>query len=55
VSSTDLLKIPGTKQKANLYVTALVQELFTMQELVALNPGETNNDSKYQMIRGHCR
>jgi hypothetical protein len=43
-----------TKEKANLYVTALAKEFFSVQELTALNPGDTQNDSRYQMIRDNC-
>jgi len=50
---TDLLKIPATRDKANLYVTTLIQVLYTMEELVALKPDETHEDDRYQSIRGN--
>jgi hypothetical protein len=49
----DLLKIPGTKEKANLYVTTLVQLLYSMEELVALQPGDTYDDDRYKLIQGN--
>lgn len=53
--SIDLLKIPASKEKANLYVTAMIQRMFTMEELVELNPVETHNDKRYQLIREAVR
>ncbi|CAF1332739.1 unnamed protein product [Rotaria sordida] len=55
MSSTDLMKIPATRDKANLYVTNLVEILYTMDELVALKPEETHNDYRYQLIRESVR
>ena len=46
------MKIPATRDKANLYVTTLIQILYTMDELIALKPEETHNDDRYQLIRG---
>ncbi|CAF1399132.1 unnamed protein product, partial [Rotaria magnacalcarata] len=47
----DLIKIPGTKGKANLYVTQLIQIMYTMEQLVALQPADTYNDYKYKLIQ----
>ncbi|CAF1451672.1 unnamed protein product, partial [Rotaria sordida] len=55
MSSTDLMKIPATRDKANLYVTNLVEIPYTMDELVALKPEETHNDYRYQLIRESVR
>ncbi|CAF3974724.1 unnamed protein product [Rotaria sp. Silwood1] len=55
MSSTDLMKIPATRDKANLYVTNLIQILYTMDELVVLKPEETHNDYRYQLIRESVR
>ncbi|CAF1611024.1 unnamed protein product [Rotaria magnacalcarata] len=52
MSSVDLLKIPATRDKANLYVTNLVEKMFSIDELVELKPDQTHEDSRYQMIRG---
>ena len=49
----DLLKIPGTKEKANLYVTNLIQLLYSMEELAALQPGGTYEDNRYILIQGN--
>ncbi|CAF2980364.1 unnamed protein product [Rotaria sp. Silwood2] len=49
----DLLKLPGTKEKANLYVTCLIEKMFTINELVELKPADTYNDNRYKMIRGN--
>ncbi|CAF1433030.1 unnamed protein product [Rotaria sordida] len=49
----DLLKIPGTKDKANLYVTTLIQLMYTMEELVALQPADTYDDNRYILIKGN--
>jgi hypothetical protein len=48
----DLLKIPGTKEKANLYVTNLVQLLYTMEELVELQPADTYQNDRYKLLQG---
>ncbi|CAF2691173.1 unnamed protein product [Rotaria sp. Silwood2] len=55
VSSIDLMKIPATRDKANLYVTNLIEILYTIDELVALKPEETHNDYRYQLIRESVR
>ena len=49
----DLLKVSGTKEKANLYVTTLVQMMYTMDELVRLQPANTQNDERYKQIKGN--
>ncbi|CAF3942546.1 unnamed protein product, partial [Rotaria sordida] len=41
----NLLKIFGTQDKANLYVTMLIQLIYTMEELVVLQPADTYNDN----------
>ncbi|CAF1214632.1 unnamed protein product [Rotaria magnacalcarata] len=51
----DLIKIPGTKGKANLYVTQLIQIMYTMEQLVALQPADTYNDYKYKLIQDAVR
>ncbi len=48
-----MLKFPGTKDKANLYLTNLIQVLYTVEELVALQPADTHNDVKYQLLQGN--
>ncbi|CAF5056182.1 unnamed protein product, partial [Rotaria magnacalcarata] len=50
-ASIDLLKVPGTKDKANLYVTSLIQLMYTMEELVALTPTDTYDDNRYKLIQ----
>ncbi|CAF1397508.1 unnamed protein product, partial [Rotaria magnacalcarata] len=55
MSSVDLLKIPATRDKANLYVTNLVEKMFSIDELVELKPDQTHEDSRYQMIREAVR
>ncbi|CAF4166095.1 unnamed protein product, partial [Rotaria magnacalcarata] len=52
-ASIDLLKVPGTKDKANLYVTSLIQLMYTMEELVALTPTDTYDDNRYKLIQGN--
>jgi hypothetical protein len=52
-TSIDLLKIPVSKDRANFYVTTLTQNLYTMEELAALDPGETHNDDRYKLIQGN--
>lgn len=49
----DLLKIPGAKDKANLYVTTLIQIMYTMEELVELQPPDTYSDHRYNLIKGN--
>ncbi|CAF1224598.1 unnamed protein product [Rotaria sordida] len=41
----NLFKIFGTQDKANLYVTMLIQLIYTMEELVVLQPADTYNDN----------
>ncbi|CAF1410547.1 unnamed protein product [Adineta ricciae] len=53
--SIDLLKIPGTKEKANLYVTNLIQIMYTMDELAELQPADTYEDYRYQLIKEAVR
>lgn len=48
-----MIKLPGTKEKANLYVTRLVEIMFNMEQLVALQPADTYNDEKYKYIKGN--
>ena len=47
------MKVQETKEKANLYVTALVHLLYKMEELVALQPGEIYDDERYKIIQGN--
>ncbi|CAF3546707.1 unnamed protein product, partial [Rotaria sp. Silwood1] len=47
----DLLKIPGTKDKANLYATIILQLMYTMEELVALQRTDIYNDNRYKLIK----
>ncbi|CAF1031100.1 unnamed protein product [Rotaria sp. Silwood1] len=49
----DLLKIPGTKDKANLYATIILQLMYTMEELVALQRTDIYNDNRYKLIKGN--
>ncbi|CAM4862824.1 unnamed protein product [Rotaria socialis] len=35
---TDLIKVLGTKDKVNLYVTQLIQRMFAIEELFELQP-----------------
>ncbi|CAF3508838.1 unnamed protein product [Rotaria socialis] len=51
----DLLKITGTKGKANLYVTTLIQLMYTMEELAALQPADTYSDNGYKLIQEAVR
>lgn len=53
MSSIDLMKVPATSDKANLYVTTLIQMVYTIEELVSLQPDETHQDERYQLIRGN--
>ncbi|CAF5052741.1 unnamed protein product, partial [Rotaria magnacalcarata] len=54
-ASIDLLKVPGTKDKANLYVTSLIQLMYTMEELVALTPTDNYDDNRYKLIQEAVR
>jgi len=47
------LKIHGTKERANLYVTHLTQILYTMEELADLQTEETYTDDRYKLIQGN--
>ncbi|CAF1602581.1 unnamed protein product [Didymodactylos carnosus] len=42
----DLLKVDGVKSKMNLYVTALIEFIFTKQQLVDLNPLQAKQDHR---------
>ncbi|CAM4988972.1 unnamed protein product [Rotaria socialis] len=50
-SDVDLLKITGTRDKANLYVRTLIQVMYTMEELAALQPTDTYSDNRYKLIQ----
>ncbi|CAF4922950.1 unnamed protein product [Rotaria sp. Silwood1] len=51
----DLLNVHGTKEKANLYVTTLIQLMYTIEELAALAPADTYNDKRYMLIKEAVR
>ncbi|CAF4816565.1 unnamed protein product [Rotaria socialis] len=42
----DLIKVLGTKDKANLYVTQLIQIMFTIEELFERQPVNTHDDNR---------
>ncbi|CAM4930113.1 unnamed protein product [Rotaria socialis] len=54
-SDVDLLKITGTRDKANLYVRTLIQVMYTMEELAALQPTDTYSDNRYKLIQEALR
>ncbi|CAF4020967.1 unnamed protein product [Rotaria magnacalcarata] len=51
----DLLKIPATKEKANLYVTTLIQLIYSIEELAELQPAQTYDDERYKLIKDAVR
>ncbi|CAF1667265.1 unnamed protein product, partial [Didymodactylos carnosus] len=51
----DLLRLPGNKQQINLYVTAVIDELFTKKELCNLEPRKIASDERYQRIQEAVR
>ncbi|CAF4332914.1 unnamed protein product [Rotaria sp. Silwood2] len=51
----DLIKVPSTKEKANLYVTQLIEIMYTMEQLVALKPADTYDDDTYKLIQEAVR
>ncbi|CAF3575568.1 unnamed protein product [Rotaria socialis] len=51
----DLLKIPATKEKANLYVTTLIQLIYSIEELAELQPTQTYDDERYKLIKDAVR
>ncbi|CAF1632796.1 unnamed protein product, partial [Didymodactylos carnosus] len=48
----DLLKVDGVKSKMNLYVIALIEFVFTKQQLVDLNSLQVKQDYRYQLTEG---
>ena len=49
----DLIKVLDRKEKANLYVTQLIQIMYTIEQLVVLQPADTYDDDKYKLIQGN--
>ncbi|CAF4508393.1 unnamed protein product, partial [Rotaria magnacalcarata] len=50
----DLLKIPATKEKANLYITTLIQLIYSIEELTELQPAQTYDDERCKLIKGNA-
>ena len=44
----------GTKEKANLYITQMIQSMYTREQLVALQSADTYDDDKYKLIQDNC-
>jgi len=51
-NDVDLLSITGVKQKMNLYVTSLIDIVFTREELLQLDATKIKFNDDYKLIQG---
>jgi hypothetical protein len=51
-NDVDLLSISGVKQMMNLYVTSLIDIVFTREELLQLDATEIKFNDGYKLIQG---
>ncbi|CAF1247567.1 unnamed protein product [Rotaria sordida] len=54
-NDVDLLSIPGVKQKMNLYVTSLIDIIFTHEELLQLDATKIKFNDGYKLIQEAVR